>query len=270
MIQNQSLAGSSREQTQRYPALNSDPSIYVALPAYNEEGGLPALLKKLDETLKLQPYPYQIIVVDDASTDGTAAVAREASEAMPVQLVQHSVNKGLSGALDTCFRTAMKVAMPGDVIITMDADDTHGPATIERMMLKIKDGYDVVIASRYQEGSRVVGVPFNRVLMTWFARILFKMVMPIPGVRDYTCGYRAYRFDVLRKGMDHYGEDWVSERGFTCMVDVLLKLRRFKFVMGEVPMLLRYDQKLGDSKMKVASTATKTLKLLLRRRLSGY
>ena len=70
--------------------------------------------------------------------------------------------------------------------------------------------------------------------------------------------------------MDHYGDDFVSEKGFSCMADVLLKMRKFKYVFGEVPMLLRYDQKLGVSKMAVGSTVALTLKLLLKRRLGGY
>lgn len=100
--------------------------------------------------------------------------------------------------------------------------------------------------------------------------MLFKVLMPIPAVRDYTCGYRAYRADVLSDSMEFYGDNWVTEKGFSCMADVLLKMRRFKYVMGEVPMLLRYDQKEGGSKMKVLSTIMMTLKLLLKRRFGGY
>ena len=100
--------------------------------------------------------------------------------------------------------------------------------------------------------------------------MMFKTIMPIPGVRDYTCGYRAYRTNVLKETMDYYGDEFVSEAGFSCMADVLLKMRRFKFVFGEVPMLLRYDQKLGGSKMAVANTAIMSLKLLVKRRLGGY
>jgi dolichol-phosphate mannosyltransferase len=106
--------------------------------------------------------------------------------------------------------------------------------------------------------------------MAWGARMMFKTIMPIPGVRDYTCGYRAYRTNVLKEAMDYYGDEFVSEAGFSCMADVLLKMRRFKFVFGEVPMLLRYDQKLGGSKMAVANTAIMSLKLLVKRRLGGY
>ena len=162
------------------------------------------------------------------------------------------------------------MAVPGDVITTMDGDDTHPPGCINNLLQKVSEGYDVVTASRYQPGSRVMGVPAFRVLMTWGARMLFQVVMPIPGVRDYTCGYRAYKEEILRETMDHYGDEFVSEKGFSCMADVLLKMRKFQFVFGEVPLLLRYDQKQGVSKMAVGSTVWLTLKLLLKRRLGGY
>jgi dolichol-phosphate mannosyltransferase len=189
---------------------------------------------------------------------------------MPLELAHHKVNQGLSGALRTGFSTALKLAEAGDVIVTMDADDTHSPGTIPSLLQTIADGYDVVIASRYQVGSRVVGVPVNRLILTSLARWLFKLIMPIPGVRDYTCGYRAYRYEALKKASDYYGQDFVSEQGFSSMVDVLLKMRRFGFVMGEVPFLLRYDQKQGKSKMQVSRTARKTIMLLLKRRFGGY
>ena len=127
-----------------------------------------------------------------------------------------------------------------------------------------------MIASRFQQGSRVCGVPISRVFTAFGARLLFKLIMPIPAVRDYTCGYRAFRANVLRDSMKYYGDQWVSEKGFSCMVDVLLKMRRFNYIMGEVPMLLRYDQKEGASKMKVLKTIGQTIKLLLSRRLCGY
>jgi dolichol-phosphate mannosyltransferase len=95
-------------------------------------------------------------------------------------------------------------------------------------------------------------------------RILFPM-----GVRDFTCGFRAYRAPVIRLAFERYGERFVDQAGFQCMLDVLLKLRRFGWVIGEVPMVLRYDRKGGASKMRVWRTARASLALLVRRRFEG-
>lgn len=244
--------------------------IFVVLPAYNEAEGLPALLTKIQSVFAGNSREYHVIVVDDASTDDTGAIASQFSFHMPLTLVQHQVNQNLPGALRSGFTEAVKQAAEGDIIVTMDGDDTHPPGIINPLIQKISEGYDVVTASRYQPGSRVMGVPQFRVLMTYGAKLLFQTIMPIPGVRDYTCGYRAYRKNVLEDSMEFYGDSFVSEKGFSCMADVLLKMRRFKYAFGEVPFLLRYDQKLGDSKMAVGRTVWLTLKLLLKRRLGGY
>lgn len=245
-------------------------TVFVVLPAYNESLGLPSLLKKIETTFATNGRSFQVIVVDDCSTDNTAEIASQHSFQMPLTLVQHTVNQNLPGALRSGFVEANRQAVPGDIIVTMDGDDTHQPGSINRLLQMMEDGYDVAICSRFQNGSRVCGVPPLRVLMAWGARMMFKTIMPIEGVRDYTCGYRAYKVTSLRTAMEFYGDEFVSEAGFSCMADVLLKMRRFGFVFGEVPMLLRYDQKLGGSKMKVAKTMWLSLKLLLKRRLGGY
>lgn len=244
--------------------------VFVVLPAYNEEAGLPDLLSEIEKVFAINGRDYEVIVVDDASTDDTAKVASQASFHMPVTLIQHEKNQNLPGALRTGFLTALKLSEDHDVIITMDGDNTHPPGIINPLLQRISEGYDVMIASRFQNGSRVVGVPSSRVLTAFGARMMFKVIMPIPGVRDYTCGYRAYRANVLRHAVNFYGDQFVSEKGFSCMADVLLKMRRFKYVFGEVPMLLRYDQKEGASKMAVFKTIRQTIELLLKRRFGGY
>jgi dolichol-phosphate mannosyltransferase len=149
----------------------------------------------------------------------------------------------------------------------MDADDTHTPQSIVRMVGQIDGGFDVVIASRYRPGARVIGVPLSRRFMSRAASILFQAIFPVPGVRDFTCGYRAYRAEVLRAAVNRYREEFINQEGFQCMVDILLKLARMRLRFCEVPLVLRYDRKAGSSKMKVTRTAAATLLLLLRRRV---
>jgi dolichol-phosphate mannosyltransferase len=135
------------------------------------------------------------------------------------------------------------------------------------MMRMINEGYDVVIASRYRAESRVYGVPIMRRVMSGGAAWLMRAVFPTRGVRDFTCGFRAYRASALRSAVSRYGDDFVNQEGFQCMVDILLKLRTMDLVFGEVPFVLRYDRKGGESKMRVWRTARQTLRLLVERRL---
>ncbi|KAA0265035.1 MAG: glycosyltransferase, partial [Chloroflexi bacterium] len=151
-------------------------------------------------------------------------------------------------------------------IVTMDSDDSHAPALIAKMVDKIDEGCDVVIASRYMPESRVVGVSLYRRMLSNGASFLFRLMYPIDGVRDYTCGYRVYRASVLKQAFERWGDDFVNQSGFSVMIDILLKLSRLNVVFGEVPIILRYDRKPGASKMNVGRTVMQTLRLLAKYR----
>ncbi|MFP8882407.1 MAG: dolichol-phosphate mannosyltransferase, partial [Myxococcota bacterium] len=115
----------------------------------------------------------------------------------------------------------------------------------------------------------IKGVPMYRRVLSRIGSTLFRAVFPTRGVRDFTSGYRAYRAGVVKQAFDTYGGEFVAESGFSCMVDILLKLRKLDAIMSEVPLILRYDLKFGLSKMAVVRTAIDTLLLLVRRRLGS-
>jgi dolichol-phosphate mannosyltransferase len=242
---------------------------WVVLPAYNEERSLPQLLKHITESMVEAGAPYRILVVDDGSSDSTARIAEEYARSVPLVLLRHPVNMGLGATIRDGLLKAIELADPQDVIVTMDADNSHNPNLIPRMSRLIREGSDVVIASRYQRGSSIHGVSYARRLFSFGAGLLFRCVFPIPGLRDYTCGYRAYSAAALKRATDHYGDAMFDQQGFQCMVDILLKLRQLGLVFSEVPMVLRYDMKESSSKMNVGRTIGNTLLLLLRRRFEA-
>jgi dolichol-phosphate mannosyltransferase len=245
-------------------------TVHVVLPAYNEEANISPLLSSIDEAMGDHPFAYSVIVVDDGSRDRTAAVVQDFSRDMPVRLIQHPTNMGLGATLRDGLLAAVEDATDRDIIVTMDADDTHSPGLILQMMRMITEGYDVVVASRYRSESRVYGVPLVRRFVSWAASVLMRTVFPTRGIRDFTCGFRAYRASALRAAFERYGDGLINQEGFQCMVDVLLRLRTMDLIFGEVPFLLRYDRKGGESKMKVWRTAGLTLRLMAVRRLGIY
>lgn len=239
----------------------------VVLPAYNEAGSLSAVLRALDRAGRESGMALHLIVVNDGSTDSTGLVAQSYQGSLPLTLIDHPRNLGLGAAIRSGLLMAVDLASDRDIVVTMDADDTHTPLAIAQMVARIGEGFDVLIASRYRSGSSVIGVPVHRRFLSYAASLLFRSVFPIRGVRDFTCGYRAYRASVLRQAFARYREEFINEEGFQCMVDILLKLRRMNLRFSEVALVLRYDRKAGKSKMKVARTALRTLGLMVKRRL---
>ena len=244
-------------------------TVLVVLPAYNEAVSLAAVLQALDRAGLESGMSLRLIVVNDGSSDSTGEVARSYRGSVPLTLIDHRHNLGLGAAIRSGLLTAVDLASDQDIVVTMDADDTHTPLAIAQMVTRINEGFDVLIASRYQPGSSVIGVPVHRRFLSYAASLLFQLVFPIPGVRDFTCGYRAYRASVLRQAFTRYREEFINEEGFQCMVDILLKLRRMNLRFSEVPLVLRYDRKGGKSKMKVLRTSLRTLRLMVRRRLES-
>lgn len=244
----------------------TEAKVLVVLPAYNEEQNIGGLLDRIADALEEARLPYEVIIVDDGSRDRTAEIIERYREQMPVNLYRHEVNQGLGATIRDGLYIASKTAADNDVVITMDADETHTPGLILRMVHMIREGHDVVIASRYQPGARVMGVSLFRRFLSFGASMLFRVVFHTSGVRDFTCGFRAYRGSVLHQAIATYGDEFVESSGFQCMVDILLKLRGLKVIFGEVPMILRYDLKQGQSKMRILQTIRNSLVLLVRRR----
>ena len=243
--------------------------LIVVLPAYNEEDCLPPLLRKFRKLFryyaaKSAGFDPLVIVVDDGSKDRTAAVALEAAKKMPVRLVQHPQNKGLGEAIKTGLRAAMEESTSdADVFVLMDADDTHPPHYVIPMLKRIDAGADMVIASRYRPGSKQVGIPLNRWFMSQVARWLFVLFLGLPGVRDYTCGFRAYRSGLIRRSLEHYGDEIITRNGFACTDQLLVNIACLGNIrIREIPFILRYDRKVGPSKLNLGVTVLETFKLL--------
>jgi dolichol-phosphate mannosyltransferase len=244
-------------------------AVWVLLPAYGEAENLPPLLTDLRETFRRWPSreagappPWRVVVVDDGSTDGSADAARSV-EGVPLTVIVHPENRGLGAAMRTGIEHVLAHAGDDDVLVTMDADHTHPPELVPAMLEKVEAGADVVIASRYQPGAEIHGLVRWRRWLSNVASAVFRVLFPC--ARDYTCGYRAYRVGLLRWGRARYGRHFLNQRGFSVMVDLLLKLRRRARRIEEVPLVLRYDRKRGASKMKVARTTITTLRLVGRR-----
>jgi dolichol-phosphate mannosyltransferase len=244
--------------------------VLIGLPAYNEEIALPRLLARIAPLAKSSATPMTVVLYNDGSSDATVPIAREWQSRLSLVILDGVVNKGLGAGLRALVEYAVAQADDDDVLVVMDCDDTHDPAQIGDMLDKLAAGADVAIGSRYVRGATVRGVPAFRRLTALGAAGLFKSVHPVRGVWDYTCGYRAYRVAVLKQAAAKYGDALIAERGFACMVELLLKLNALGVRFAEIPLRLRYDLKPTATKMGVGSNMRRLLLLLVRWRWRGF
>jgi dolichol-phosphate mannosyltransferase len=243
-----------------------DRKLIVILPAYNEESGIGELLTEFTSIVS-QFTEYEIILVNDGSTDKTVDIASEYTDKLNLTMVNHTRNKGLGPAIKTGLHEVINRSnSPDDAVVYMDADCTHSPSYIPEMVRLIDDGADIVIASRFRGGSDEVGVPFMRRMYSRAARLVFRFFLPMPGVTDYTCGYRAYRAGLIQEALKQFGDRIIERTGFACTDEILVNLATFDVTIKEVPFVLRYDKKQGRSKLQLGLTIIETLKMLFRAR----
>jgi dolichol-phosphate mannosyltransferase len=238
--------------------------IYILLPAYNEEHALPELAIKIDHVMRQMASAYRIVVVNDGSRDRTAEIAGQLREDYPIDLITHKYNRGLGETIRDGMEYVAEVASPGDIVVRMDCDDTHDPAYIPLMVEKIKQGYEVVITSRYAPGGGQIGVDWYRRTISRIANLLMKVCFPVPGVWEYTCGFRAYRAALIQDAMDIFGNRFVDLKGmgFTGTVEKIIKCKMMGARMVEVPFVLRYDRKMSSSKVVTSLTTLGYLTLI--------
>jgi len=245
--------------------------IYLGLPAYNEESSIDPLFTRIEKLHKTLPCKLHVMVYDDGCIDQTKQNVMAWADRLEIVYLDGVVNKGLGAGMNALLKHFVQISDEDDLLVVMDCDDTHDPQQILLMceMLGKHSAAELVIASRYRVGATVTGVPFHRVLLSIGAAMLYKSVHPIWHVRDYTCGYRAYRQIAIKRALSMYGDELAKERGFACMVEILLKICRAGAHVREIPLQLAYDNKTSASKMDVSGNALRLLKKLIAWRLEG-
>ncbi|MFW9985052.1 MAG: glycosyltransferase family 2 protein [Candidatus Odinarchaeota archaeon] len=210
------------------------------IPAYQES-------RAVDQVVTIsKKYCDLVIVVDDGSTDGTDQVAQDAG----ATVLRHHQNRGKGAALRTGFAFAIKHRY--DVIITLDGDLQHNPHSIPRFLTQIKQGFDIVVGSRYLTQSEKM--PFVRKLSNLITTQALRVFFKIP-VTDSQSGYRAFRRTVLERIP-------VRDDGFAAETEILIDAQRAGFIISEVPIATSYGDE--ESKIKARRDITRWLLTLVR------
>ncbi len=245
-------------------SLDKPARVTVALPAYNEEQALGTLLDRLCALVDKHNLALRVIVVNDGSVDSTHSIAENHRLALEGRMlvIDHPRNLGLPAAICTAIEWFVKEAEPDDILVTMDADDTHDPEEIMQMLERIEGGADIVIGSRFQPGARVYGVSPMRRVLSQGVLVFMRLLTPLPGVRDYSCGFRMYSARILEEVMHVYGNRLIQTNGFSVQSELLIKCAAKGARIEEVPMVLHYDRKIGKSKINMGNTLAGYVRLI--------
>lgn len=178
-----------------------------------------------------------ILVVDDSSPDGTAAIARDAG----AEVLVRPVREGLGPAYREAWRWAMDHGY--DAVVDMDADGSHDPAALPSLLERLEAGADLVMGSRYVPGGAVPGWPLRRLLLSRWGNRYAGLVLGLP-VHDATGGYRVYRMDLLRR----IDLSTLRANGYGFQIELAYRAVRLGAKVVEVPITF-VDRTLGKSKM---------------------
>jgi len=234
--------------------------IFILLPAYNEEKNLVKIFKKIKTLTKLQKN-IKVVLIDDFSSDNTERLSKK-KYTFQLYYIRHKFNKGLSITMETGFREILKRSNEKDIVITLDSDNTHPISTIPKMIKKIDKGSDIVIASRFVTSSKITGLTLWRHSLSIGAKYLFKLLHPYRNLNDYTCNFRAYKFELIKSILKE--KNFFKKEGFNIAAKIILFLiNKYKNLnLSEVPFKLSYNYKIGESKMKLSKTIFLTLRLI--------
>jgi dolichol-phosphate mannosyltransferase len=210
----------------------------VIVPTYNEKENLPRLIPMILE----EDPRIDVLVIDDASPDGTGAVADAIAAAEPRAHVVHRAGKlGLGTAYLHGFKWGIERRY--DYLLEMDADFSHDPAHLPQFLSAIRE-YDVVLGSRYLNGRvTVINWPIGRLILSYFANVYARIVTGLP-VADATGGFKCFRREVL----EAIDLTQVQSEGYAFQIEMSFRAWRHGSRIGEIPIIF-VDRTLGESKM---------------------
>lgn len=211
----------------------------VIIPTYNERENIENIIRKV---FSLEGG-YDILIIDDGSPDGTAAIVKRLQQEFPERL--HMIERPGKLGLGTAYITGFKWSIDKgyDYTFEMDADFSHNPEDLPRLYQACKDGADLAIGSRYCDGISVINWPIGRIIMSYYASVYVRTVLGMK-VYDCTAGFKCYSNKVLRA----IDLDKVEMKGYGFQIEMKYTTYKLGFKITEVPIIF-VNRKAGTSKM---------------------
>lgn len=233
---------------------------YILIPVFNEGLNLDRLHGNLSKALSGKDVRY--VFVDDFSTDNSVQIISNLFPKELTTVITKPKNEGPGDSFNRGFEWILENSENNDdIIITLEADNTSDTGILNNMIDISTMGFELVLASIYAQSGGFSKTSFFRKLISFFANMIFRSIFNIK-VLTLSSFYRIYHVSLLRRIKQNY-PILINEKGFICMLEILLKAIKSEAKIIEVPMTLRSDERKGRSKMKIFKTSMSYLRFLL-------
>jgi dolichol-phosphate mannosyltransferase len=210
--------------------------VTIVIPTFNERENIIRLLSLLSKVIRAR-----IIIVDDNSQDGTAEAVRSLNSPN-IQVIVREKERGLGSAIRTGIQKAIENGT--DYVVTMDADLSHDPIYLPAMYEKAREGYDLVIGSRYVKGGGIENWPIERRIISWGANFLVRLLLRSP-LHDNTSNYRIYSTRAAKEVLNCESAD-----GYEFQICAVYRVLKANLPVAEVPIIFK-DREIGKSKLTI-------------------
>jgi dolichol-phosphate mannosyltransferase len=211
----------------------------VILPTYCEAQNIEKLINEIESL----PLKTSILVIDDSSPDGTADIVKKLQEKYPnLLLCVRPQKSGLGTAITDGFRTFLSLEHVPKFVVTMDADYSHNPQDLVRLVSNMQNGCDLIVGSRYCQGGRIEGWPYARKIVSRSANAIARSILHLH-LHDCTSGFRCYSIEYLRETIDNF-----HSQTYEIQIETIKQANLKGFVASEIPVLF-VNRKRGKSKL---------------------
>ncbi len=243
--------------------------IKIIFSALNEEQNLKKLLISVVYQMQVLQHDFEIIACIDGSNDGSFEILSAFAKFHQIKILPLKNQRGLGLAYKRLFLEVIKNSSESDLIISLDADNTHNPEQISQMLKHFeKNNLDLLVASRFCDSSVMADFPFHRKFISKSTSIILQnlfSVRKISGTKlqDFTSGYRIYKIEKLKELFENDKDRFIVEPEFTYTCELLIKLSRLNCRIDEIAISYDYGKKIGASKLRILRNFWRLIILLI-------
>jgi glycosyltransferase involved in cell wall biosynthesis len=228
--------------------------IYVCIPSYNEAPTVGLLLWKIRQVFAGFPREYQLLVLNDGSTDATRDVLEPYTRVLPLTVLNHSERRGYAASVEALLRRAVELTdrPKRDAAILMHADFAHNPATLPDLVRRVDSGADVVVAEGRVEGESSTAHRWLR----RYAPVVLRGVVSVPGVKDVVSGFAIFRLVVLRNALRSQQRELLVAEDWAANAELYWRTSRYARRVEALPSSERHDLRGRPTRVRVWDSLT--------------